>query len=85
MKYTYEIVGNVRQGNEVLLKLQKHIAVEEKQGMSGILSNPTGWIEQMKMGAIKQKDIEQIRVDFTFWETKKWNIGDLIKIEVESI
>jgi len=85
MKYTYEIVGNVRQGNEVLLKIQKHIAVEEKQGMSGILSNPTGWIEQMKMEAIKQKDIEQIRIDYEFWKSNKWNIGDLIELEVKNV
>jgi len=85
MKTQYTIVGTFQQGEEVLLKLNKIEAVKEKKDMSSILGNPLGFVEQMKMDAIKHGSIEQIRVSKEFYDTHKFIIGDIVEIEVTAL
>jgi len=86
MKFQYVILGNIQLGDEVLLKLGKHNAVEDKSDfMTNITSNPFGFIENMKLDAIKEREVEQLRIPKEFWDENKWNIGDIINIEVNEL
>ena len=84
MKCTYEIIGINKEGDEVRLFVKKHIPVTEKSTMDSVMSNPMAFVESMKLDAIKTRIPQQISIDYDYWKENKWNIGDLIIIEVMS-
>ena len=84
-KYQYEVIGNYKLGDEVLLKLKKNVPVKENPGFKSMLKDPSGYLEQQKIDALKSKEVEQIRIDHDYWKENGWNIGDLIEIEVIAI
>ena len=78
----YKIIGLAEEGDRIRLTLQRSEPVKEKQDTSSIMSNPMGFIEQMKLDAIKTNRPEAITVPFDIWNEYKWNIGDVVFIEV---
>lgn len=78
----YEIQGVQKEGDRVRLTLKLAEPVKEKQDVNSIMSNPVGFIETMKLDAIKTNRPEAITVPYDIWSEKQWNIGDVVFVEV---
>ena len=83
MNSRYEIVGTKLIGDDVLLMMKKAIMVEEKSTMTSIMTDPMGYVNQMKLDAMKSAIVEQIIVTKEFNDKHKFKIGDIISISVD--
>lgn len=83
MKRIYEITGVRKVGDRVNLQLKEHKAVEQKETTQDILQNALGYVEKMKIDAIKTNIPEMIAIPYEEWKTYKWNIGDLVEVDVK--
>lgn len=82
MKMMYEVIGTRIENDKVRLFLKGHEAVKEKESMESVMTNPLGYIEKMKQDAIQTNQPQSISVSYSEWEKYKWNIGDVVNIEV---
>lgn len=80
---TYEITGVRKVGDKVNLRLKEHKAVEQKETTQDILQNALGYVEKMKIDAINTSSPEMIAIPYDEWKNYKWNIGDLVTVDVQ--
>lgn len=83
MKQIYEVTGIRRIGDKVNLRIKEHKAIEQKPSTQDMMNNALGFIEKMKIDAINNNNPEMVSVPYDEWTEYKWNIGDLISINVE--
>lgn len=83
MKKDYIIVGVKNEGDMVKLVLSIEEPVQEKVGILEMAGN----LQKMQVDATRRtqrlQDPDQIRVPYETWETNKWNINDVITIEIQ--
>lgn len=82
MKKQYTIIGLQEEGNDIRLTISPVEPVKEKQSMTSILTDPLQYVENMKRDAIRSGRPESLSIPRELWEDYKWNISDIIQVEV---
>lgn len=85
MKMRCRVRGTLEIGDNVRLTLEPSEAVQEKEemGTMKILSNPMGLMNKMKTDAIMQGQPDIITIPKEEWEKHKWQIDDIVVIEIK--
>ena len=84
MKTLYKIIGNRLEGDRYRLFLKLYEPVSENTNAESIMGNVAGFIDKMKLDAVRSNSPESITVDRETWQKHKWNIGDTVSVEVLS-
>ena len=82
MNTLYEVIGTREEGERVRLFLKLHEPVKIQDSPESIMGDMMGFVNKMKLDAIKTTNPEQLTVSKELWSSHKWNIGDLVAIEV---
>lgn len=82
MKTLYEIIGTRKEGNRIRLFIKLAEIIQEGLDPSKIMTDMGGFLEKMKVDAVRQNQPESITVAMEEWERYKWNINDHIFVEV---
>ena len=85
MKTTYEVIGTREEVGRIRIFLKLHEPVSIQDSPESIMGDMMGFVNKMKADAIQQSNPEQLTVSKELWSKWKWNIGDLISIDVEGM
>jgi len=86
MKQRYVVLGTRRYNDTVRLFLRRDDMVQSKKEndiFSSILSNPEGYINQMKEDAILTQQPDTITISYEDWKKNEYKVDDVIFIDIE--
>ena len=83
MKKLYTINGIKNEGDMVRILLDSNEPVQQKKGIMEMVGNLSQLQQQMTVETQRKQNPDQLRVPYKVWERNKWNIGDVLNIEIE--
>lgn len=83
MKKLYTINGIKNEGDMVRILLDSNEPVSQKKGIMEMVGNLSQLQQQMTVETQRKQNPDQLRVPYKVWDRNKWNIGDVLNIEIE--